>query len=64
MGGYLVFCAFEGLVIYAHKSETADIELLEKVVNFGKTCKDLTVDSVRSFRFLLVYGDELFVIFQ
>jgi hypothetical protein len=40
------------------------LEVPEKVVNFGKTCKDLMVDSVRNFRFILVYGDELFVIFQ
>jgi hypothetical protein len=44
--------------------ESAKAEMLEKVVNFGKTCQDLTVDSIRSFQFLLVYGDELFVIFQ
>jgi hypothetical protein len=40
------------------------IESLEKVVNFGKTWKDLMVDCAKSLQFLLVYDDELFVTFQ
>jgi hypothetical protein len=39
------------------------IESLEKVVHFGKSCEDETFDSAKSLRFLLVYGDELFVMF-